>query len=112
MKMITAIIRPQEIYNVSEALLKINIPGITITRVEGLGNQKGYRTIYRGSDYEVKFLPKVKLEIAVTAEKLDAVIATIINVTCSGNKGDGKIFVTDLEKVIRIRTGELDYKAL
>jgi len=112
MKLVTAILRPHKLDDVREALLEAGVSGITITEVKGFGRQKGHTEMYRGAEYQVDFLPKVKLEIAITASKLDAVIEVIINTANSGKVGDGKIFVTNLEKVIRIRTGETDQDAL
>jgi nitrogen regulatory protein P-II 2 len=112
MKFVTAILRPHQLDNVREALLEAGVSGITVTEVKGFGRQKGHKEMYRGAEYQVDFLPKVKLEIAITASKLDAVIEVIINTANSGKVGDGKIFVTNLEKVIRIRTGETDQDAL
>jgi nitrogen regulatory protein P-II 2 len=88
------------------------VSGITITEVKGFGRQKGHTEMYRGAEYQVDFLPKVKLEVAITASKLDEVIEVITNIANSGKVGDGKIFVANLEKVIRIRTGETDQDAL
>jgi nitrogen regulatory protein P-II 2 len=112
MKFVTAILRPHQLDNVREALLEAGVSGITVTEVKGFGRQKGHKEMYRGAEYQVDFLPKVKLEIAITASKLDDVIEVIINTANSGKVGDGKIFVTNLEKVIRIRTGETDQDAL
>ena len=112
MKFVTAILRPHQLDNVREALLEAGVSGITVTEVKGFGRQKGHKEMYRGAEYQVDFLPKVKLEIAITASKLDAVIEVIINTANSGKVGDGKIFVANLEKVIRIRTGETDQDAL
>jgi nitrogen regulatory protein P-II 2 len=112
MKFVTAILRPHQLDNVREALLEAGVSGITVTEVKGFGRQKGHTEMYRGAEYQVDFLPKVKLEIAITASKLDEVIEVIINTANSGKVGDGKIFVANLEKVIRIRTGETDQDAL
>ena len=106
MKLITAIIKPTKVDSVKVALAKIGITGITLSEVKGFGRQKGHKEVYRGTEIEVSFLPKSKLEIAVTDEHLDKVIKTIENAAKTDQIGDGKIFVTDLSKVIRIRTGE------
>ncbi len=112
MKFVTAILRPHKLDDVREALSEVGISGITVTEVKGFGRQKGHTELYRGAEYQVDFLPKIKLEIAVSASELDSVIAAISSVANSGKVGDGKIFVTNLEKVIRIRTGEMDQDAL
>ena len=112
MKMITAIIKPFKMDDVRDALEETGITGITVTEVKGFGRQKGHSELYRGAEYVVDFLPKLKLEIAVKAEMVDEVIEAILNTACSNKVGDGKVFVTDLEKVVRIRTGELDEDAL
>lgn len=112
MKMITAIIKPFKLDDVREALGDIGIQGITVTEVKGFGRQKGHTELYRGSEYVVDFLPKLKLEIAVTNDLAPQVVETICAVANSGKIGDGKIFVQSLERVVRIRTGELDEDAL
>jgi len=112
MKFVTAILRPHQLDDVREALSEAGVTGITVTEVKGFGRQKGHTEMYRGSEYQVDFLPKVKLEIAISASNLDGVIKVITNVAGSGKVGDGKIFVTNLEKVVRIRTGETDKEAL
>ena len=112
MKFVTAILRPHKLDDVREALSAVGISGITVTEVKGFGRQKGHTELYRGAEYQVDFLPKVKLEIAISASKLDEVIETISSVANSGKVGDGKIFVTNLDKVVRIRTGETDQDAL
>ena len=106
MKLITAIIKPFKLDDVREALSDIGVQGITVTEVKGFGRQKGHTELYRGAEYVVDFLPKVKIEIAVTADMADAVIEAIAKSANTGKIGDGKIFVFDLEQVIRIRTGE------
>ncbi|MCK5728347.1 MAG: P-II family nitrogen regulator [Methylococcales bacterium] len=106
MKLITAIIKPFKMDDVREALSEIGVAGVTATEVKGFGRQKGHTELYRGAEYVVDFLPKVKLEIAVADEVVDQAIETIINTANTGKIGDGKIFVTNLEQVIRIRTGE------
>ena len=112
MKMVTAIIKPFKLDDVREALSEINVQGITVTEVKGFGRQKGHTELYRGAEYVVDFLPKVKLEIAVSAEQLDPVIDAVTGAANSNKVGDGKIFVYDLEQTIRIRTGETGRDAL
>ncbi len=106
MKMVTAIIKPFKLDDVREALSEIGVNGITVTEVKGFGRQKGHTELYRGAEYVVDFLPKVKLEIAIKAEMLDRVIEAIRDTANTGKIGDGKIFVSTLEETIRIRTGE------
>jgi nitrogen regulatory protein P-II 2 len=106
MKLVTAIIKPFKLDDVRESLSEIGVQGITVTEVKGFGRQKGHTELYRGAEYVVDFLPKVKLEVAVDEEMAEKVIDAITNVANSGKIGDGKIFVTPLEQVIRIRTGE------
>ncbi len=110
--MINAIIKPFKLDVVREALEEIGVTGITVTEVKGFGRQKGHSELYRGAEYVVDFLPKLKLEIAVTNEMTDKVIEAIMTSANNNKVGDGKIFVYDLEKVIRIRTGELNNDAL
>ena len=112
MKKVEAIIKPFKLDDVREALAEINITGMTVTEVKGFGRQKGHTELYRGAEYQVDFLPKVKLEIATKAENLDMLIEAITTAAHTGKIGDGKIFVIDLEHAIRIRTGELDTEAL
>jgi nitrogen regulatory protein P-II 2 len=112
MKFVTAILRPHQLDDVREALSEAGVTGITVTEVKGFGRQKGHTELYRGAEYQIDFLPKIKLEVAITASKLDTVIDTISSVANSGKVGDGKIFVTNLEKVVRIRTGDTDQDAL
>jgi nitrogen regulatory protein PII len=112
MKMINAIIKPFKLDDVREALEEIGINGITVTEVKGFGRQKGHSELYRGAEYIVDFLPKLKLEIAVTDDLVDKVIDAIMQQANNNKIGDGKIFIYDLEKVIRIRTGEIDEEAL
>jgi nitrogen regulatory protein P-II 2 len=106
MKLITAIIKPFKLDDVREALSDIGVQGITVTEVKGFGRQKGHTELYRGAEYVVDFLPKVKIEVAVTDDMADAVIEAISKAANTGKIGDGKVFVFDLEQVIRIRTGE------
>ncbi len=112
MKLITAVIKPFRVDDVREALADVGVQGITLTEVKGFGRQKGHTELYRGAEYVVDFLPKVKLEIAVDADQVDAVTEAIIKAAKTGQIGDGKIFVSDLEQVIRIRTGETGPDAL
>ncbi|HYE35306.1 P-II family nitrogen regulator [Methylocaldum sp.] len=112
MKFVTAILKPFKLDDVREALSDVGISGITVTEVKGFGRQKGHTELYRGAEYVVDFLPKVKLEVAVTDEQLDAVIEAISKTANTGKIGDGKIFVFNLEQVIRIRTGETGAEAL
>ena len=106
MKMITAIIKPFKLDDVREALSDIGVQGITVTEVKGFGRQKGHTELYRGAEYVVDFLPKVKVEIAVDADMAEKVIESIRDAANTGKIGDGKIFVSTVEQVIRIRTGE------
>ncbi len=112
MKMITAIIKPFKLDDVREALEDVGVHGITVTEVKGFGRQKGHTELYRGAEYVVDFLPKLKLEIAVTEDQLEHVIEAVMETASSGKIGDGKIFVHSLEKVIRIRTGEVGRDAI
>ncbi|AIC12455.1 P-II family nitrogen regulator [Xylella fastidiosa] len=112
MKLITAIIRPFKLDEVREALSKVGVSGITVTEVKGFGQQKGHTELYRGTEYVIDFLPKIKIEMVVTDEHLDAVIEVIRIAAATGKIGDGKIFVTKIEQVVRIRTGEIDIDAL
>ena len=112
MKLVTAIIKPFKLDEVREALSGIGVQGITVTEVKGFGRQKGHTELYRGAEYVVDFLPKIKLEVAVSNELVDRVTDVIMRSANSGKIGDGKIFVYTLDQVIRIRTGELDADAL
>ena len=112
MKMVMAIIKPFKLDDVREALAEAGIAGITVTEVKGFGRQKGHTELYRGDEYVVDFLPKVKLEVAVTEEQAEQVVEAIVKAAGTGKIGDGKVFVYDLERVVRIRTGELDADAL
>jgi nitrogen regulatory protein PII len=112
MKMIMAIIKPFKLDDVREALAESGVTGITVTEVKGFGRQKGHTELYRGAEYVVDFLPKVKLEVAVTDEQAEQVTEAIVKAAGTGKIGDGKVFVYDLERTIRIRTGELDADAL
>ena len=112
MKMVMAIIKPFKLDDVREALADVGVTGITATEVKGFGRQKGHTELYRGAEYVVDFLPKVKLEIAVTDDLVDTVVEAILKSAGMGKIGDGKIFVYDLGRAVRIRTGELDGDAL
>jgi nitrogen regulatory protein P-II 2 len=112
MKFVTAIIKPFKLDEVREALSAIGVQGITVTEVKGFGRQKGHTELYRGAEYVVDFLPKVKIEVAVKAELLDQVIEAIEKSASTGKIGDGKIFVSSIEQAIRIRTGETGPEAL
>jgi nitrogen regulatory protein P-II 2 len=112
MKLVTAIIKPFKLDDVREALSDIGVQGITVTEVKGFGRQKGHTELYRGAEYVVDFLPKVKLEVAVAADMAEKVIESIRNAANTGKIGDGKIFVSPVEEVIRIRTGETGAEAL
>ena len=112
MKLITAIIRPFKLDEVREALAQAGVSGITVTEVKGFGRQKGHTELYRGAEYVVDFLPKIKLEIAVADDQADLVTEAIVKAAGTGKIGDGKVFVYDLDRVVRIRTGELDGDAL
>ncbi len=112
MKLVTAIIKPFKLDDAREALSEIGVRGITVTEVKGFGRQKGHTELYRGAEYVVDFLPKVKLEVAVSDDLLDQVLEGIAKSANTGKIGDGKIFVSELEQVIRIRTGESGPEAL
>ena len=112
MKLVSAIIKPFKLDDVREALSEIGVQGVTVTEVKGFGRQKGHTELYRGAEYVVDFLPKVKIEAAVDDSQVDQVIETISNSANTGKIGDGKIFVVNLEQAIRIRTGETGLEAL
>ncbi len=112
MKKIEAIIKPFKLEDVKDALSDIGVTGMTVSEVKGYGRQKGHSELYRGAEYMVDFIPKIKLDIVVLEEKVDSVVETIIENARTGKIGDGKIFVTDIEKIIRIRTGEIDKEAV
>ncbi|MDP1593667.1 MAG: P-II family nitrogen regulator [Gallionella sp.] len=112
MKMVTAIIKPFKLDEVREALSAIGVQGITVTEVKGFGRQKGHTELYRGAEYVVDFLPKIKLEAAIQADQLERVLEVIEKAAQTGKIGDGKIFVQSLEQVVRIRTGEVGPEAL
>ncbi len=112
MKMVIAIIKPFKLDDVRSALAEVGVQGITVTEVKGFGRQKGHTELYRGAEYVVDFLPKVKLELAVDDEQVDRVVEAIIETARTGKIGDGKIFVMDLGQAVRIRTGEVGSRAL
>ncbi len=112
MKLVTAIVKPFKLEEVRKGLSDIGIQGLTVTEVKGFGRQKGHTELYRGAEYVVDFLPKTKLEVAVSGDRVEQVIDAIVNAARTGKIGDGKIFVTDISEVIRIRTGEKDEAAL
>ncbi len=112
MKLIMAIIKPFKLDDVREALTPLGVQGLTVSEVKGFGRQKGQTEIYRGAEYQVNFLPKVKIEVAVATELADQVVEAIMRSAQTGKIGDGKIFVLDIERALRIRTGELDVAAL
>ena len=112
MKMITAVIKPFKLEEVREALAECGVTGLTVTEVKGFGRQKGHTELYRGAEYVVDFLPKVKVEVVGKTEDVDRCVDAIVNVARTGKIGDGKIFVTPVERVVRIRTGDLDDAAI
>jgi nitrogen regulatory protein P-II 2 len=112
MKLVTAIIKPFRLDDVRNALAEVGVQGMTVTEVKGFGRQRGHTELYRGAEYVIDFLPKIKIEVAVTDEILERVIETIIHSAKTGKVGDGKIFVTDLGKAFRIRTGETGNQAI
>jgi nitrogen regulatory protein P-II 1 len=112
MKKIEAIIKPFKLDEVCEALNEIGVSGLTVTEVKGFGRQKGHTELYRGAEYVVDFLPKVKIEIAADEKMVDSIIDTIVTTARTGKIGDGKIFVTNIDHVVRIRTGEIDEAAI
>ena len=112
MKIVTAIIKPFKLEEVRDALTAVGVHGLTVTEVKGYGRQKGHTEIYRGAEYAVSFLPKLKIEVAVAADQTDKIIETITSAAKTGQIGDGKIFVLNLDQAVRIRTGETDAAAL
>jgi nitrogen regulatory protein P-II 1 len=112
MKKIEAIIKPFKLDDVKDALNEIGIKGMTISEVKGYGRQKGHTEIYRGAEYVVDFIPKIKIEVVISADQVNQVVDTIRNAANSGTIGDGKIFVTQVERIVRVRTGEEDRNAI
>jgi nitrogen regulatory protein P-II 2 len=112
MKLVMAVIKPFKLDEVRDALTPLGVQGLTVTEVKGFGRQKGQTEIYRGAEYQVSFLPKLKIEVAVPSELVDAVVEAIAAAAKTGKIGDGKIFVLDVERALRIRTGETDGSAL
>ena len=112
MKQITCVIKPFKLDEVREALAEVNVTGLTVTEVKGFGRQKGHTELYRGAEYVVDFLPKIRIETVVADERVDACIDAIVRGARTGKIGDGKIFVTPVERVVRVRTGETDLEAL
>ena len=112
MKLITAIIKPFKLEEVRAALSELGVSGMTVTEVKGFGRQRGHTELYRGAEYVVDFVPKTRVEVAVRSELVDQVVEAVIKAAKTGKVGDGKIFISDLQRVIRIRTGETDDSAL
>ena len=112
MKLVTAIIKPFKMDDVRSALSDIGVQGVTVTEVKGFGRQRGHTELYRGAEYVVEFLPKLKLEVAAASDQVDAIVEAIIGSASTGKIGDGKIFVSELEQVVRIRTGETGVDAI
>ena len=112
MKKVEAIIKPFKLEDVKDALTEIGVTGMTVSEVKGYGRQKGHSELYRGAEYVVDFLPKIKMEMIVGADIVDQVVETIVEAARTGKIGDGKIFVSDIEKIVRIRTGEEDNEAI
>ncbi|MGE5533899.1 MAG: P-II family nitrogen regulator [Acidobacteriota bacterium] len=112
MKLVIAVIKPFKLDEVREALTRVGVHGMTVSEVKGYGRQKGHTEIYRGAEYAVSFLPKIRIEVAVASEQLDQVMETLAGAAKTGQIGDGKIFVTPIEQAVRIRTGETDNNAL
>ncbi|MEA3523616.1 MAG: P-II family nitrogen regulator [Campylobacterota bacterium] len=112
MKKIEAVIKPFKLEDVKDALAEIGITGMTVSEVKGYGRQKGHSELYRGAEYVVDFLPKVKMEMVVDDDQVDQVVNTVVEAARTGKIGDGKIFVSDIDKIVRIRTGETDSEAV
>ncbi|MFZ5835962.1 MAG: P-II family nitrogen regulator [Pseudomonadota bacterium] len=112
MKLVMAIIKPFKLDEVRQALTSLGIEGMTVTEVKGYGRQKGHTEIYRGAEYAISFLPKLKLEVAINSDQVDSVISAIVAAARTGQIGDGKIFISPIDQVVRVRTGEKDADAL
>lgn len=112
MKLVSAIIKPFKLNEVRDALNAIGVAGLTVTQVQGYGRQRGQGAVYRGPEYEVKFIPKLKVEVLVSSEQADAVFDTITKAAHTGQLGDGKVYVHEIEKLVRIRTGERDLQGI
>jgi nitrogen regulatory protein P-II 2 len=112
MKLVTAIIKPFKLEDVRDALVAVGVQGMTATEVSGYGRQKGHSEIYRGAEYAVNFLPKIRVDVAVSSDRVDAVVDAILTSAKTGQIGDGKIFVATIDRAVRIRTGETDVDAL
>jgi len=112
MKLVTAVVKPHRIEEVKESLRELGVSGVTMTDVEGFGRQRGHTEVYRGAEYQVDFVPKVKVEVVVDDDQLDEVVASIVAAARTGKIGDGKLWVTDVDRVLRIRTGEMGPDAL
>ena len=112
MKRVEAVIKPFKLEDVKDALAEIGITGMTVSEVKGYGRQKGHSELYRGAEYVVDFLPKIKMEMIVDEKDVDRVVETVVEADRTGKIGDGKIFVSDIEKIVRIRTGETDIEAI
>jgi nitrogen regulatory protein P-II 2 len=112
MKLVVAVIKPFKLEEVRQALTPLGVQGLTVTEVKGFGRQKGQTEIYRGAEYHVSFLPKLKIEVAVASQQVDAVVEAITRAARTGKIGDGKIFVLDIEQIVRVRTGEVNEAAL
>lgn len=112
MKLITAIVKPFTLTDVKEALEQVGVQGMTVTETQGFGQQKGHTEVYRGAEYAVDFVPKVKIEVVVSDAQLDEVVETIVNTARTGKMGDGKVWVTNVEELIRVRTGDRGNEAL
>jgi nitrogen regulatory protein P-II 1 len=112
MKKIEAVVKPFKLEDVKDALAEIGVTGMTVSEVKGYGRQQGHSELYRGAEYVVDFLPKIKIELVVSAENVDQAVNTIVEAARTGKIGDGKIFVSDIDKIVRIRTGETDTEAI
>ena len=112
MKRVEAVIKPFKLEDVKDALAEVGITGMTVSEVKGYGRQKGHSELYRGAEYVVDFLPKIKMEMIVDEKDVDRVVETVVEAARTGKIGDGKIFVSDIEKIVRIRTGETDTEAI